>query len=538
MPFTKVKCPKCSREAESKTQYDIAGKTVHLLKCGHILQLAQLSQLDASSITSIDGKTLFKFQQEGVRFAEKSGGRALIADEMGLGKTIQALGTIALHPEMLPVAYFVKSSLKIQWQHEIMRWVSASDKDEDIALAQVIDSSKDPMLPGAKHYIFSLDLLRRFKNGSLVERFQKRGIKTIVIDECQHIKNPESARAKEVRALCKDIPNVLALSGTPIKNNAGEYFSILNILKPEMFPTYSKFLYNECQSYHNGYTTKTGGLRYPERFMEKTKSFIIRRERKHVMPDLPTVNRMFQFHELGADVEDAYKKAFVEFRDDYYTNGASNFADTSNILAYLSRMRHIVGHSKVDPCVEFVQEFLESTERKLTIFVHHKDVGERLMRLLTKVCQDLEGPNKFEPEIEEPLQLTADLSSLERDQVITEFKENPKRRILIASTLASGEGLNIQFCSDCILLERQWNPANEEQAEGRFIRIGQTADKVSATYFIAVGTVDEFFSRIVEEKREICAKTMGGEAVKWDQSSLMKELAEVLASQGGKMWNL
>ena len=49
---------------------------------------------------------------------------------------------------------------------------------------------------------------------------------------------------------------------------------------------------------------------------------------------------------------------------------------------------------------------------------------------------------------------------------------------MVASTLAAGEGLNLQTCSDCVIHERQWNPANEEQVEGRFIRIGQIAETV------------------------------------------------------------
>ena len=50
------------------------------------------------------------------------------------------------------------------------------------------------------------------------------------------------------------------------------------------------------------------------------------------------------------------------------------------------------------------------------------------------------------------------------------------------SQLASGEGLNLQTCCDCVMHERQWNPGKEEQCEGRFIRIGSTATSVSAVY--------------------------------------------------------
>ncbi len=72
---------------------------------------------------------------------------------------------------------------------------------------------------------------------------------------------------------------------------------------------------------------------------------------------------------------------------------------------------------------------------------------------------------------------------------------------MIASTLASGEGLNLQSCSDCVMHERQWNPSAEEQAEGRFIRIGQLAQSVNAVYMHADDTVDTDLHNIVEGKR-------------------------------------
>jgi SNF2 family DNA or RNA helicase len=111
-------------------------------------------------------------------------------------------------------------------------------------------------------------------------------------------------------------------------------------------------------------------------------------------------------------------------------------------------------------------------------------------------------------------------------------------RVMVASTLAAGEGLNLQCCSDCIMMERQWNPPKEEQAESRFIRIGQLANKITATYFIAVATVDEFFADLVEQKRSIFGSTIDGIESKWNESDLLKELAEILAQKGGKKWGI
>jgi SNF2 family DNA or RNA helicase len=491
------------------------------------MQAAHLKSSNPEDIVSLDGKQLFHFQCEGVRFLEHSGGRAALLDEMGLGKTVQALAFLLMHEECLPFLWIGKSSLKYQYQHEIMRWMG-----ED-SFAQVLNTGRDRLFPGCTGYIVSYDLLRNLKGEyALKEQAAKLNVKTIVLDECQQIKNSQSTRTIFTKELCKDIPNVIALSGTPIKNHAAEFFPVLNILKPMIYNNESRFIFNECDSYWNGYTYKTGGLANPKAFHEKTKSFLIRREREEVMPDLPKIQRTFSFHEMGKIVEQAYIKEFKEFRDAYNSTTSHDFEEASNILAYLSRMRHIVGLSKIDPCIDHVMEFLGSTERKLTIFVHHKDVAEILASKLASVLKELE--------LEAPLSLTAELDPHQRFDMVEKFRTLPKKRILIASTLASGEGLNLQFCQDCIILERQWNPANEEQAEGRFPRPGSIASSISSTYFVAVGTVDEFFSELVERKREIFTNTMSknGAALSWDQSSLMRELAEILASQGGKKWSI
>jgi SNF2 family DNA or RNA helicase len=164
------------------------------------------------------------------------------------------------------------------------------------------------------------------------------------------------------------------------------------------------------------------------------------------------------------------------------------------------------------------------------IFVHHQDVGQTVKLKLDKMAK--EWPAEWGEEI---LEITSAMDEQKRDDAITKFKSD-KCRIMIASTLASGEGLNLQFCADMVMMERQWNPANEEQCEARFPRPGQTADKINANYFVAVGTVDEFFAELVEKKREVITETLAGRASKWDQSSIVRELADVLRQKGGKKW--
>lgn len=152
---------------------------------------------------------LFPFQVKGAKAAESSLSQRKgfgIFDEMGLGKTVQSLAVIKYHAEYTPVLYVVKSAIKFQWFKEIVRWLGM-----DYA-PQVIQTSKDFLIPGLKGYLIAYDLIRRFPK----EKLQKLGIKLIVLDECQQIKNVDSTRTQEVRKLismydCK----VIGASGTP-----------------------------------------------------------------------------------------------------------------------------------------------------------------------------------------------------------------------------------------------------------------------------------------------------------------------------------
>jgi SNF2 family DNA or RNA helicase len=156
MPFTKINCPQCHKVAETEKVFKIGDKIVNRLKCGHLINSDKLKCSLPEHIRSLDGKSLYGFQNKGVKFIEDSGARCLISDEMGLGKTPQSIAAIFLHPELQPFMVICKSSLKAQWQHEIMRWMG-----EDY-IAQILDSPKDFPIPGMKAYILSYDILRRF----------------------------------------------------------------------------------------------------------------------------------------------------------------------------------------------------------------------------------------------------------------------------------------------------------------------------------------------------------------------------------------
>lgn len=516
----KQTCPAkgCGKIAVEMTHVMVGKTKLITLECGHLMTEKQLASNDLySTIVSSDGRQLMPYQIEGIKFLERANGRAILADEQGLGKTWQAAGFLKLHAkDVLPAVIIAKTTIKLQWHHEIVRICGLEG-----FRTQVIGSSKEFCAPGFQIYVVTYDMA---KNDKIFE-YVKDDIKCVIIDECQTIKNHLSDRAKAVQRLCKNVEHVIPMSGTPIKNNAGEYFTVLNLVKPMLFPNYTRFIEQECDSYHNGWGYKVGGLKHPDQFAEKTKDFILRRTKDQVLKDLPPFARRFQHVELEGKVKKAYVGLLGELDDMLYAEDMSSMERGAATIAIMSKMRHITGISKVEAAFDSVVEFLESNEdRKITVFTHHQDVMDMLASKLKN-----DGHDNFV--------LHSGLSGDDRANLVKAFKDSTTKRVLIASTLASGEGLNLQFCADAIMLERQWNPANEEQAEARFHRFGQTMP-VTVNYMICSETIDEHFTELVEQKRAIVAGALDNKEVQWDQSSLMSELANILVIKGKKAWKL
>jgi SNF2 family DNA or RNA helicase len=469
---------------------------------------------------------LHPFQVIGANFIEKALALqkgAGIFDEYGLGKTVQSLAYLKYHSEAFPCLFVVKSAIKFQWLKQIIAWLGPE------YMPQIIATGRDFVFTNLKCYIIAYDLLRRFPK----EKLDKIGIKTIILDECQQIKNPDSTRTNEVRNLVKKPEvKVIPLSATPWKNRGSEFFPVLNMIDPIKFNSYQYYLDNWVQYYDDNGKRKEGGIRNPERFKEYIKDICIRREFNDVIEEYPAVNRMkipMQLDELNQVAYDESESDFVKWYNQHVIDGTEDNISSIEILARMARMRHITGLAKIPATVSYTEDFLEDDKKKLVIFVHHKDVGLLLVDELKKL--------EYVKEHNIPIMsLTAEFSDGERFTIAETFNKLDKC-LMVASTIASGEGVDLPTCNDSILHERQWNPQNEDQATpGRFKRIGQLANVINITVPEGEGTVDEDLDIIVERKRRQFQEAMDKNVTyAWNESDLAKELANRILEKHRKL---
>ena len=559
------RCPECGKVAKEKfaiETMDKEGNKVKLitLECFHIIKKiipkATNFELMISNFWKEEVKNckhkwnenqclecgefkLFDFQVIGAQFAKNAlavGKGCLIADEMGLGKTVQGLSILRFDKQKKYKTMVVtKSAIKFQWFKQAVRWLGPD------YIAQIISTSRDYIMPGLNLYIIPYDLLRRFKK----EKLYALGINLVILDEVQQIKNPDSSRTQEVRKLISANPDckVIELSGTPWKNRGSELFVALNLIDPVKFYSFQHFLDTWVEFYYQGNTKKQGGIRNVKKFKEYISNLVIRREYDEVMKEFPLVKRdklPVQLDDLNQSNYDDATSDFVAWWNQIVLGGEEEKTSGMEIIAKLQRMRHICGVAKIPATLSYLEDFVEEADDKIVVFVHHKDVGQLMFRALTNT-DEKENPDWHElakavkEENIKVLAYTSEHTGTEKGTIIQDTFNNTKRVIMIASTLACGEGLDLQTCCKAILHERQWNPQNEDQAApGRFKRIGQASKQITVVNPEGEGTTDEYLDAMVDRKRRYFhAVHNSSEIVTWNQDEQMRELANTIAAKHG-----
>lgn len=92
-----------------------------------------------------------------------------------------------------------------------------------------------------------------------------------------------------------------------------------------------------------------------------------------------------------------------------------------------------------------------------------------------------------------------------RNLEIRLFNADPQYKVMLLSTRAGGLGINLATASDVVMLESDWNPQADLQAQARAHRIGQV-NEVTVYRLITQGTVEEQMMGRIRKKLYLSAK--------------------------------
>jgi SNF2 family DNA or RNA helicase len=425
--------------------------------------------------------SLREYQQDGVdwlSFMREAGLGALLADDMGLGKTLQAL--CALDGRTLVVA---PTSVLHNWADEIRRFRPALRCSVFHGPGRRLDPDADVTL--TTYAILRLD----------ADLLAEEPWRTVVLDEAQAIKNPDSqvaGAAYRLRARHR-----ITLTGTPVENRLDELWSQFHFL--------NRGLLGGRQDFRERYAAPIaeGEPGAAERLRKRIRPFVLRRLKGQVAPELPPRTEMVLRCVLGAEERAVYDSVRAATLDEVVRKLGAGGSVIAALEALL-RLRQAACHAALVPG----QEAAGSAKLDLLLESLDNVVAEGHKALVFSQWTsllDLAEPHLRSSGIG---YLRLDGSTRDRRAVVSGFQDPEGPPVLLISLKAGGTGLNLTAADHVFLLDPWWNPAVEDQAADRAHRIGQ--DRPVMVYrLVAEETVEERILALQQHKREIAAAALG-----------------------------
>ena len=393
---------------------------------------------------------LLPFQKQGLGFL-LSTRRCLLADEMGLGKTVQALAFLAT-TAAYPAILVVPPHLIRNWQREVERFLSPDGR----LRVHVIRGLTPYALPEADIYIIHYLLLRGWK-----EVLPEQGFKTVIFDEMQELRRNGTGKYSAASLLSEACENCIGLSGTPIYNNGGEIWNVVNIIDFHFLGDWESFSREWCYGYNTAVVAK------PELLGEHLRSegLMLRRLKSDVLTELAPKRRLVQ----EIDWDDAvYRELMAPVARQLQLLRATDDPSRRAIIedAISQTQRQATGIAKAPFVCAFVRALVEGGE-KVLLMAHHHAVMDIYKREL-KSCR--------------PMFITGRETDNQKDEAAAAFMAG--RTDLLCISLRSASGLNLQRATCVVFGELDWSPAVHSQAEDRAHRIGQQ-DSLLCYYLVS-----------------------------------------------------
>ncbi len=458
------------------------------------------------------------YQRRGLgwlQFLHQLGLGGCLADDMGLGKTPTTLA----HLSALPGPHLVICPLSVvrNWEAEAARFT--------------------PLMRVAVHHGTSRHGANTFANvvghhdlvittyhvaARDIETLQAVQWSTVVFDEAQAVKNPETRTAKALRTLPAE--QHIALTGTPVENRLSELWSIMSMVTPGLLGNLSQFRRRFATPIERNHDVAAA-----EALRRLTSPFLLRRTKadKSLVPDLPDKVEQLAWASLTREQAGMYQGVVDQLLAD--AQQATGMRRRGLVLAALTRLKQICNHpahalgdgsrlggrsGKLTRFDELVADLLDAEEQAL-VFTQFREMGLLLQRHLN---ERFNLPTPF---------LHGGIPRQRRDRMVDEFQAGSASPLLLVSLRAGGTGLNLTAASRVVHYDRWWNPAVEDQATDRAWRIGQRRS-VFVHKLVCQGTIEERVDAMINEKRALADAVVGTTGETWLSELSTDELRDLI----------
>ena len=407
-----------------------------------------------------DDVILYPYQEEGRDFilAHK---HVIIGDEMGLGKTIQALAVMDTVKGSIVVV--CPAFLRATWQSEIEKF---TDLKEVVVVSYAMLGKMLP-LPN---------------------------IQCVIFDEAHYLKNIMAKRTQAAHDfISRHKPEYcVLLSGTPIRNAVGDFYSLLKIITtkpgvPNGLAIKEKSIYAFNMQYSNAEFEKIrvrggaiksvanfSGVKNKMELKMHLRGKYLRRTADKVL-SLPPMTTTFVDLSDGKNPDLLLYEAFQDW------------LDTGKLTKHITHMKMTSAMAKTAYTVPFVRNMVDQGEQ-VVVFTDHVDPALAIFKGVPAGGHCTAG------------MITGSVSAEDRTSLVKQFQAG-KINVLVCTVLAAGVGLTMTAARVVVFNDIPWVPADIQQAQKRIHRIGQ--DKPCMVYHVTQGDFDERIQKIVIDKAEL-----------------------------------
>ncbi|MFD7445782.1 DEAD/DEAH box helicase [Streptomyces sp. NPDC059909] len=466
--------------------------------------------------------TLRDYQLRGLNWLHRMTSLGLggcLADDMGLGKTITLIA-LHLHRQSDPSAagptlVVCPTSLMGNWQREIEKFAPGTPVRRFHGATRSLDALADGEFVLTTYGTMRLD----------AAKLAAVPWGMVVADESQHVKNPYSETAKQLRTIGARAR--VALTGTPVENNLSELWAILDWTTPGLLGRLGTFRARYAQAVEGGEDPAAA-----ERLASLVRPFLLRRRKSDpgIAPELPPKTETDRAVSLTAEQAALYEAVVRETLA--AISGAGGMERRGLVVKLLTALKQICNHpaqylKEEQPRIpdrsgklELLDELLDTIlaeDASVLVFTQYVQMARLIERHLAARgvrTQFLHGGTPV----------------AEREAMVGRFQDG-EVPVFLLSLKAAGTGLNLTRAGHVVHYDRWWNPAVEAQATDRAYRIGQT-QPVQVHRLIAEGTIEDRIAAMLERKRELADAVLGsGEAALTELTDA--ELADLVELRGG-----
>lgn len=480
-------------------------------------------------------------QVEGVKFMyecvmglrDYGGCGALLADDMGLGKTLMTITLLWTLMKQSPIAgqpppvrralIVCPVTLIANWKHEFAKWLG----QERIGIFVADSNARLRDFFAGRVYQVMLIGYERIRTVAADLADKQDDFDIIVCDEGHRLKSIANKSAQAIMTF--NTERRIILSGTPIQNDLGEFYAMIDFLNPGLLGTPSAFKRDfeipimRSRQPEAMEKDREKGAEKSEVLGELTSQFVLRRSADTLKTFLPPKTETVVFcRPTGRQLScyrDLLSSSAIEMC--FTSSEASDHLRAITLLKKACNTPLLLEESPnkclpgdivdVSGKTQFLAAFLRAlhtqTKEKVVIvslYTQTLDVLEQVVGSLNMGSLRLDGKT--------PAQ--------KRHALVEQFNKGPRDEtfVLLLSSKTGGTGLNLVGASRLILFDTDWNPSVDLQAMARVHRDGQKMP-VYIYRLLSTGLIDEKIYQRQITKQGLADSFMGTDAQKANAAS-------------------